>query len=199
MPGGALFLRFLGVPVRPRQDATQRRRPREQLHAAASPPADGGAGVEQAPHAGAHEAEDAVAAAKQAGVPVPGTLGVAAVLSGARNWGFLFKALTVHGASVAAQLAARPLAPLHDTLQRQLERTAAVQAAVRGAGTGGAGHWAGCRVARDHPAACAHTTQGSPPLPLPPVQCRQLQVGSLAELQDLMNCVLLSETVYKVA
>jgi hypothetical protein len=92
---------------------------------------------------------------------LPGPLGVAAILRSARGWpaewGFFLKALTVHSANLAASLAARPLQPLQDRLQRQLAATPAVQEA-----------------------------------------CRQLQVDSLAGLQDLMNCILLSEHVYKV-
>ena len=197
MPGGALFLRFLGVPVRPRQDATQRRRPREQLHAAASPPADGGAGVEQAPHAGAHEAEDAVAAAKQAGVPVPGTLGRGRGAERQRATGGSCSRPSPCTARLGGGAAGRP------PPGTPARHAAAPAGAHRGGAGGGAWGWDGRRRGIGPAAAWPGTTlqpvhtppQGSPPLPLPPVQCRQLQVGSLAELQDLMNCVLLSETV----
>lgn len=75
----------------------------------------------------------------------------------ARHWGFLWKALALHSANLAATLAARPLQPLHDRLQRQLAATVAVKEA-----------------------------------------CRQLGVEGLQELQDLLNCIILSEHVYKV-
>lgn len=97
-------------------------------------------------------------ATEKAVAPAAGrALGVAAVLSGARNWGFLLHAVGVHTANLAASLATRPLAPLQARMQAQLAGTEAVQAA-----------------------------------------CRQLGVDSLSELQDLMNCVLLAEHVYKI-
>ena len=111
MPG-SLILRFLGAAphVRPKQHEDRQRRGR---HQAAAPPGGGG-GADRA-HEGAdagggggtgEQGKDGEAAR------LPRAVGVASVLSGARQWGFLWKALTVHSANLAAQLAARPLQPL---------------------------------------------------------------------------------------
>ena len=161
----ALLWRFLGgTPVRPgRSDGRGDRRARRK---AAAPPGTGGhADVTEQPAAA--PADDPAAAepgsvGKQpaAGGAASGgmaTLGVAATLAGARHWGFLLKAVTVHGADLAARLANSAAAPLHARWQRELADAAPVRKA-----------------------------------------CQLLGVEGLADLQDLMNCILLSEHVYKV-
>jgi hypothetical protein len=156
MPSGAL-IRFLGgaLPVRPK---THEERTRRGRHQAVAPPGSGGGGAPAKEPAGAENAGGEAAAGETPdSTQLPRAMGVAALLSGARQWGFLWKALTVHSANLAAQLAARPLQPLQDRLQRELANTAAVREA-----------------------------------------CRQLQVEGLQELQDLMNCIILSEHVYKI-
>lgn len=110
MPSGAL-IRFLGgaLPVRPKQHEERQRRGR---HQAAAPPGHGGGAPAKEP-AGAENAGGEAAPGEQPeAARLPRAMGVAALLSGARQWGFLWKALTVHSANLAAQLAARPLQPL---------------------------------------------------------------------------------------
>lgn len=128
----ALLWRFLGAgtPTRPLHDDRGHRRHR---HKAAAPPAEGGhsASGEQVPaHQAPAEQEPASTSSSPASTP-GGALGVAAVLSGVRHWGFLLKAVSVHGADLAARLAGNAAAPLHARWQRELAGTAAVREACR--------------------------------------------------------------------
>lgn len=158
----ALLWRFLGAgtPARPgRQDGRGDRRARRK---AAQPPGSGGQQPDGSEHeptgepaGGAPSSPDGklLSAAAAGGA---GTLGVAAVRA-ARHWGFLLKAVSVHGADLAARLANSAAAPLHARWRQELAEAAPVQRA-----------------------------------------CALLGLEGLADLQDLMNCILLSEHVYKV-
>ena len=96
--------------MRPKQHEERQRRGR---HQAAAPPGTHGGGAPAKEPAGAENAGDGGAPGEQPeAAGLPRAMGVAALLSGARQWGFLWKALTVHSANLAAQLAARPLQPL---------------------------------------------------------------------------------------
>lgn len=165
MPQYVLGWRVWGLG-RPAQEQRRGRTGGARLKVAAPPAGTGGAAHVPAPtdgpptHGDSQEQQEQQSkshAAATFAVTSGSALGVAAMLSGARNWGFLLKAVSLHGANLAASLAARPLAPLHARLQAQLASTEAVQTA-----------------------------------------CRQLGVESLSELQDLLNCVILSEHVYKI-
>lgn len=118
MPGGAL-IRFLGgaVPVRPKQHEERQRRGR---HTAAAPPGGFGTAPTKEPAGAENAGGEAAPGEAPEAARLPRAMGVAALLSGARQWGFLWKALTVHSANLAAQLAARPLQPLQASGSRGL-------------------------------------------------------------------------------
>lgn len=116
--------------MRPKQHEERQRRGR---HQAAAPPGHGGGGAPAKEPVGAENAGGEAAPGEQPDAArLPRAMGVAALLSGARQWGFLWKALTVHSANLAAQLAARPLQPLQAS-----RACAALAAAVDRAGLQG--------------------------------------------------------------
>lgn len=140
MPVSVLGWWRTGLPSRPAQDCRRasggaRKLAAPPAGAANSHPADPPPPTpERSPEEEGSDAQEPGTghALEKAAAPEAGrALGVAAVLSGARNWGFLLHAVGVHTANLAASLATRPLAPLQARLQAQLACTEAVQAACR--------------------------------------------------------------------